>query len=48
MFITYLRNGHRETHAAYQRTLLFLWVWAGEGDTIIIEGYHEACSQVAA
>lgn len=39
MFITYTRNGVREVHACYQRTLLFIWVWASEGEDIVIEGY---------
>jgi len=42
MFITYVRNGHRETHAMYQRTLAFLWVWCSEGDNVVIEGYSHA------
>lgn len=47
MFITYTRNGRTETHAAYRRTLMFLWVWAAEGDAITIHGYHFE-AQVAA
>jgi len=38
MFIQYTRNGRREQHAAYRRTLLFIWVFASEGEDIIIEG----------
>jgi hypothetical protein len=47
MFITYLRNGRRETHAAFSRNLAFVWVWASEGEDITILGYH-AARQVAA
>lgn len=37
MFITFVRNGNRETHAAFRRTLALMWVWASEGDCIVIE-----------
>ncbi len=42
MFLTYTRNGHREHHAAFRRTLAFLWVFASEGETIEIIEYEVA------
>lgn len=39
MFITIVRNGRHETHAAYQRTLAFFWIHAAEGDDITVEEY---------
>lgn len=42
MFITYIRNGVRETHAAFQRNLMFIWVWASEGEEIEIIEYRAA------
>lgn len=42
MFIIIMRNGQRETHAAFQRTLAFLWVHASEGEDITVVGYEAA------
>lgn len=42
MWIEYTRDGIRQRAANFSRTRLFLWVWATEGDEIVIHGYIEA------